>query len=136
MPLLFLKRKIPMPVGVFEKMNFEPYHFVEYPKWITLQDGKTQIVARDKRHELELLANDGTEAVENPGANERNALVSHVQSLEMEIAALKAAKLHEVQNKIVAQAMTAAESKIQAQRAPVIKDGKPSEVSVLDSIKI
>lgn len=81
--------------GVFEKMDFPPYQFKEYPKWLTI-DGVTQIV-RNQREEIALVATTPEAALNDPVVVEKNKLTTLLAEarlrearLEKELAEAKA----------------------------------------------
>jgi len=74
--------------GVYDKMTFPPYEFIEYPKWVTRPNGK-QIIVHSLAEQLRV-AGESTEGAEPElsGADaERNSLLALVQKQhdEMEI---------------------------------------------------
>lgn len=75
-------------------MDFPDYEFKEYPKWVTLKNGK-QVIAANQHEELRLLSmveEDGSDVLD-PVAAERDALAEKVAELNDKLAAAEAANL-------------------------------------------
>lgn len=84
--------------GVFEKMEFPPYKFVEYPKWITLAD-KSRRLVQNQREELALVAEISEDGAKDPvveakiAAEQREAkALAEISELKAKLEALEAEK--------------------------------------------
>lgn len=75
-------------MSVFDKMDFPPYEFREYPKWIKLADGTEKLVAT-QREELAFLATVPDAMKDDPVLEEKNKLAIQVTEQAAELAALK-----------------------------------------------
>jgi len=75
-------------MSVYEKLDFPPYEFREYPKWIKLADGTEKLVA-SQREELAVLSTVPDAAKNDPVLEEKNRLAEQVAAQAEEMAAMK-----------------------------------------------
>jgi hypothetical protein len=73
---------------IFSNMEFPAYRFQEYPKWITLGDGR-RVIVESAKEELTEISKEPPQA-SNPLVDERNALAAKVAERDQELADLKA----------------------------------------------
>lgn len=76
-------------MSVYANLDFPPYEFREYPKWIKLADGTEKLVA-SQREELAFLATVPDAAKNDPVLEEKNRLAEQVAAQAEEMAAMKA----------------------------------------------
>lgn len=76
--------------GVYARMEFAPYKYQPYPRWIKLKDG-SQVIAQTKEDELRLIATDPSNPPPPTQAEiERDALVAEVAELRARVAQAEA----------------------------------------------
>ena len=71
--------------GRYADMEFPPYVFRDYPKWVKLNSGK-RVIAESASHALKLIAEDASVAEPNPLQTEKVSLAQQVADLRAKLA--------------------------------------------------
>lgn len=78
--------------GVFEKLEFQPYKFAEYPKTVKDANGK-RVTVKTQREELAIVAEAAASAPHDPVVEQKNLLLDENARLKAQIAAMQKGSL-------------------------------------------